>query len=191
MNDSVSYGGVSLDLGGIDATPAFNIVDATGYPTSSLVGTITNAQLAGSIAESKLAADVNLDAITDNGATTTNNITVGTTTTSGVLTPLVSGSGAASVTFDLSTASTFTYTIDETTTLALSNVTAGQKFMVRIKQDTTGSRGVNWFSTVYWAEGGTAPTLTASGLYSDVFGFLCTTSGYYDGFVIGQNISGV
>ena len=143
------------------------------------------------ITAAMLNTDVTLDEITDHGATTTNNITVGMTTTSGVLTPLVSGSGAASVTFDLSTASTFTYSIDETTTLALSNVTAGQKFMVRLKQDTTGSRGVNWFSTVYWAEGGTAPTLTALPLHSDVFGFLCTTSGYYDGFVIGQNISGV
>jgi len=54
-NDSVSFGGVSLDLGGTDATPAFNLSDATAYPTSSLSGTITNAQLAGSIANSKLA----------------------------------------------------------------------------------------------------------------------------------------
>ncbi len=56
-NDSVRYGGVSLDLGGTDATPAFNLCDATGYPTSNLVGTITNAQLAGSIANAKLAND--------------------------------------------------------------------------------------------------------------------------------------
>ena len=54
-NDSVSYGGVSLDLGGSDATPAFDLSDATNYPTSSLSGTITNAQLAGSIANAKLA----------------------------------------------------------------------------------------------------------------------------------------
>ena len=43
-NDSVSYGGVSLDLGGTDATPAFNLSDATAYPgTSTLIttGTIT------------------------------------------------------------------------------------------------------------------------------------------------------
>ena len=53
-NDSVSFGGVSLDLGQSDATPAFDLTDATNYPTSSLVGTITNAQLAGSIADSKL-----------------------------------------------------------------------------------------------------------------------------------------
>ena len=47
-NSTVSYGGVSLSLGGSDATPAFDLTDATGYPTSSLVGTITNAQLANS-----------------------------------------------------------------------------------------------------------------------------------------------
>ena len=56
-NDSVSFGGVSLDLGGTDATPAFDLSDATNYPTSSLSGTITNAQLAGSIANTKLAND--------------------------------------------------------------------------------------------------------------------------------------
>ena len=54
-NDSVSFGGVSLDLGQSDATPAFDLSDATNYPTSSLSGTITNDQLAGSIANGKLA----------------------------------------------------------------------------------------------------------------------------------------
>ena len=55
-NDSVSFGGVSVDLGSSDATPAFDLSDATNYPTSSLSGTITNAQLAGSIADGKLAS---------------------------------------------------------------------------------------------------------------------------------------
>ena len=54
-NSSVSYGGVSVALGATDATPAFDLTDATNYPTSSLDGTITNAQLAGSIANAKLA----------------------------------------------------------------------------------------------------------------------------------------
>ena len=53
-NSTVSYGGVSLALGGSDATPAFDLSDATNYPTSSLTGTITNAQLAGSIEDGKL-----------------------------------------------------------------------------------------------------------------------------------------
>lgn len=47
-NDSVSFGGVSVDLGQTDATPAFDLTDATNYPTSSLTGTITNAQLSNS-----------------------------------------------------------------------------------------------------------------------------------------------
>lgn len=53
-NSTVSYGGISLALGASDATPAFDLSDATNYPTSSLSGTITNAQLAGSIANAKL-----------------------------------------------------------------------------------------------------------------------------------------
>ena len=51
---TVSFGGVELSLGGSDSTPAFDLSDATNYPTTSLSGTITNAQLAGSIANSKL-----------------------------------------------------------------------------------------------------------------------------------------
>ena len=44
-NDSVSYGGVSVDLGATDATPAFNLCDATAYKGDSAlvtVGTIAN-----------------------------------------------------------------------------------------------------------------------------------------------------
>jgi len=55
-NSSVSFGGVSVTLGSSDATPAFDLSDATNYPTSSLSGTITNAQLAGSIADGKLSS---------------------------------------------------------------------------------------------------------------------------------------
>ena len=53
-NTSISLGGVSIALGGTDTTPAFNLTDATNYPASSLSGTITNAQLAGSITGDKL-----------------------------------------------------------------------------------------------------------------------------------------
>jgi hypothetical protein len=56
VNSSVSFGGISVDLGSSDATPAFDLSDATNYPTSSLSGTITNAQLAGSIADGKLSS---------------------------------------------------------------------------------------------------------------------------------------
>jgi len=55
VNDSVSYGGVSLDLGQTDSTPAFNLSDATAYPTSALNGTIANSQLASGIDATKIA----------------------------------------------------------------------------------------------------------------------------------------
>ena len=57
-NSSVSFGGVSVSLGGSDATPAFDLSDSTGYATSNLSGTITNAQLAGSITAAKLAGSI-------------------------------------------------------------------------------------------------------------------------------------
>ena len=47
-NSTVSYGGVQLSLGGSDATPAFDLADATNYPASSLTGTVANNQLANS-----------------------------------------------------------------------------------------------------------------------------------------------
>ena len=84
VNDSVSFGGVSLDLGQSDATPAFDLTDATNYHTSSLTGTITNAQLAGSIADSKLSTITTADkvsaaAIQVDGATDGTGITLATT----------------------------------------------------------------------------------------------------------------
>lgn len=78
-NSAVSFGGVSLALGATDATPAFDLQDATGYPTTALVGSITNAQLGGSINESKLAGAIGLnkmswitrqEVLTTNGSTT-------------------------------------------------------------------------------------------------------------------------
>jgi len=62
---TVSFGGVELSLGGSDSTPAFDLSDGTNYPTSSLSGTITNAQLAGSIANAKLAnSSINFGGVT-------------------------------------------------------------------------------------------------------------------------------
>ena len=34
-NSSLSYGGVSVSLGGVDATPAFDLTDATSLPLST------------------------------------------------------------------------------------------------------------------------------------------------------------
>ena len=99
----------------------------------------------------------------------------------------VSNTDGATVTFNLAVANKHTVTLGGNRTLALSNPQTGQTFLIRLLQDGTGSRTVTWFSGISWA-GGTAPTLTTTANKADIFGFLCTGSGAYSGFVIGQNI---
>lgn len=77
-------------------------------------------------------------------------------------------------------------------TLAISGARAGQCFIVRILQDSVGSRTVTWFSTIKWA-GGSPPTLTTTANKADTFGFEITSTNQtgtttYDGFIVGQNI---
>ena len=120
----------------------------------------------------------------------------GYTSVSGAFkTPLNSGTDGATVTFDLNESNTHRVTLGGNRTIAITNVSYGQKFTTRLTQDVTGSRTVTWFNDIHWAEGGTAPTLTTTAHKSDLFGFICTAvsgstaqSGDFDGFVIGQNI---
>lgn len=100
---------------------------------------------------------------------------------------ITSNTDGATITFDLATSNLHTVTLGDNRTLALSNVSVGQCFIIRLVQDGTGSRTVTWFSTIKWA-GGSAPTLTTTLNKTDVFGFLCTGSGTYDGFIVGQNL---
>ena len=105
----------------------------------------------------------------------------------GLKTPIEDNTDGATVTFDLDSSSTHTVTLGGNRTLALSNADAGQKFIIRLVQDGTGSRTVTWFSTIKWA-GGVEPTLTTTANKTDVFGFICTSANNYDGFVVGYNL---
>ena len=84
-NDSVSFGGVSLDLGASDATPAFDLSDATAYPYTSLTGISTSIigdttpQLGGNL-------DINSKVITGTGGINVTGVITATT---------FSGSGAS------------------------------------------------------------------------------------------------
>ncbi len=100
---------------------------------------------------------------------------------------IVTASDGSTVTFNLTNGHIQQVTLGGNRTLALSNVSAGDCFVLRLIQDGTGSRTVNWFSTIKWTYG-TAPTLTTTGGKTDVFGFICTSSGNYDGYIIGQNL---
>tara|TARA_A100001515_G_scaffold7206_2_gene6135 strand:- start:438 stop:3818 length:3381 start_codon:yes stop_codon:yes gene_type:complete len=97
-NSSVSFGGVSVALGASDDTPAFDLADATNYPTSSLSGTITNAQLAGSIANAKLA---NSSITVSDGSSTTDVSLGGTITFSGTANEVEVGESSGTITIGL------------------------------------------------------------------------------------------
>lgn len=95
----------------------------------------------------------------------------------------------ATITFNMATSNIHSVTLGGNRTLALSNVATGQCFILRLQQDTS-TRTVTWFTTIKWA-GGVAPVLTLGATNNnkaDMFGFVCTTAGNYDGFIIGQNI---
>lgn len=96
-------------------------------------------------------------------------------------------SAAGTATLDLSLGNDFEITMPAgNITIAVTNATVGQKFIVSILQDSGGSRTVTWFTTIRWS-GGVVPTLTTTASKRDWFGFKVTGSGTYDGVVIGQN----
>ena len=99
-NSSFSFGGLTISLGSTDATPAIDLTDATNYPASSLTGTITNAQLAGSIANNKLAnSSISLGGVSinlgDTNATPTFDLTNATNYPASSLTGTVSNAQLA------------------------------------------------------------------------------------------------
>lgn len=94
----------------------------------------------------------------------------------------------ATVTLDLSKGNIHHITMPAgNVAIALSNATVGQCFIVRILQDSVGSRTASYFTTIRWA-GGSAPTLTTTANKADTVGFEITGASTYDGYVIGQNI---
>lgn len=121
------------------------------------------------------------------GTETLTNKTLTTPNIASIKGALTSDTDGATITFNKNTSDFHSVTLGGNRTLALSNMATWDRIVLRLQQDATGSRTVTWFGTIKWA-GGTAPTLTTTPNKADMFGFLCTSAGNYDGFVIGQNI---
>lgn len=97
-------------------------------------------------------------------------------------------SGAATVTFNLNNSLVQTVELGGNRTLAVSNVTVGRPFFIRLEQDATGSRTVTWWSGIKWP-GGTTPTLSTGADVIDSFMFIPTSAGVYDGYFAGFGLS--
>ena len=93
----------------------------------------------------------------------------------------------ATVTFNMDSYQSHIVTLGGNRTLAVSNVSTGQRFTIFLKQDATGSRTVTWFSGISWPSG-TTPTLTTTASKTDVFVFYCYGSSTYYGFTVAQNM---
>ena len=93
----------------------------------------------------------------------------------------------ATVTFDKNVSDVHNVVLAGNRILALSNMVAGDRIILRLTQDAVGARTVTWFATIKWA-GGTVPTLTATVNKADMFWFLCTSAWNFDWFIIWQNI---
>lgn len=179
--------GVTTSFGTFSSAQfAAGLTDETGTgvvvfsTTPTLVTPILEAATATSIAVPTLTTLATVSASTNASV----NIASGSFNTIQTYTP----AGAGTATLDLSKGNVQHITMPAgNIAIAISNGSVGQCFIVRILQDSSGSRTVTWFTTIKWA-GGSPPTLTATANKADTFGFEITGSGTYDGFVVGQNI---
>ena len=76
-------------------------------------------------------------------------------------------------------------TLGDNRTLAVSNVSTGQAFVIILQQDGSGSRTVTWWSNIKWVTA-TAPTLTTTASRWDIFSFIYDGTNYY-GSIVGLN----
>lgn len=160
-------------------------ISATQTLTNKTVNLSSNT-LTGTVAEFNTAlSDGNFATIA--GIETLTNKTLTTPTIDARKAALTIDSDGGTVTFDMNTSDKHTVTLGGNRILAVSNVGVGQCFLINLVQDATGSRTVTWFSTIKWPAG-SAPTLTTTANKTDVFGFVCTSSGNYLGFIIAQNL---
>lgn len=89
---------------------------------------------------------------------------------------------------DGSTANVFTRTLAGSETFTQSNFSTGQCFMAEVKQGSGTSYTVTWFAGVTWVtSGGTAPVQTTISNGYTTYGFRCTGSNTFLGYLIGTN----
>lgn len=179
----------------------------TGAKTFGAAGAVGKLKIAGNTsgttildASAVASGTITLPAATDTlvGKATTDTLTNKTLTTPTITKPIMDATNPSAQTYTPSAAGTATCDLSLSNehritmpagniTIALSNDTNAQKFIISVLQDGTGSRTVTWFSTIRWS-GGSVPTLTTTASKRDTFGFIRTGSGTYDGFIIGLNI---
>lgn len=94
----------------------------------------------------------------------------------------------STITFDLNNGRVQQVQLAGNPTLALANEPATGAFTLVLQQpDSGGANTVTWWSGINWA-GGSAPTLTTTNGYYDIFSFVKLGSGNYLGMAV-QNFA--
>ena len=176
---TIEGSGVALESDLTSAENRITTIEGSGVATSSSVTAVGNRVT--TIEGSGVALSGSVESLASSGIT-------------GPI--MVSGSPNLVQSFDLSQGNFHTVLMTGNMTgIIPHNAVAKQSFAIRFVQDNTGSRTMtNWFTngagvihTTKFA-GGSAFTLTTTANKSDVFGFICDTSGTYEAFIIGQNV---
>lgn len=163
---------------------------------NAINGGLDNANIANAagIAYSKLdlegavqASDLNFTPATLTGTEELTNKTLVKPTMKAAVHPMTVNLDGATVTFSMAESNHHIVTLGGNRTLAVSNDSNGQAFIIHLLQDGTGSRTVTWWSGIKWA-GGDAPTLTTTASKIDTFGFIKRDTAEYLGYIIGKNI---
>jgi hypothetical protein len=117
--------------------------------------------------------------------TLTNKTIEAGTFTNGYTEEVATANTSTAYTIDLAGGSVQILTLTGNCTFTFPTATAGQSFILLLKQDGTGGRTVTWPASVEWP-GATAPTITSTASKMDKFVFTAADSNWY-GSVAGQN----
>jgi hypothetical protein len=176
---------INSDLDAIDAL--FNAgpvlkVDKGGTGAATLTGVVIGN---GTSAFTTVTAPTGALVGTTDTQTLTNKTVEAGTFTNGYTEEVATANTSTAYTIDLAGGSVQILTLTGNCTFTFPTATAGQSFILLLKQDGTGGRTVTWPAAVKWP-GGTAPTITSTASKMDKLVFTAADSNWY-GSVAGQS----
>jgi hypothetical protein len=159
----------------------FGQISAHNSGTGALTINVTAVSGSGTFAN----WSIGLSASGAGDVTLTNKTIEAGTFTNGYTEEVATANTSTAYTIDLAGGSVQILTLTGNCTFTFPTATAGQSFILLLKQDGTGGRTVTWPAAVKWP-GGTAPTITSTASKMDKFVFTAADSNWY-GSVAGQN----